>query len=167
MILKATPLTHEDYAAYGNVVAASEHMSYRPANMNTAKRFNHLCDLENLRPDKAKLNLCVFRCSAWMEPSLEIKLLEKHKYSTQVFLPMDKTASYLAIVCLGDDGPDLRTLKAFIVDGPQGVSYKPGVWHYPMTAIKQGIDFSCLVFEDGSKDDCQIHNLIQPVRIEL
>ncbi|MFX5718669.1 ureidoglycolate lyase, partial [Acinetobacter baumannii] len=78
-------------------------LPFKPANMGTAKRFNHLCKLENLRSDKAKLNLCVFRCTPLQALPLELKLLEKHQYSTQVFMPMANNAKYLAVVCLGKD----------------------------------------------------------------
>ena len=165
--ITAIPLTRAAYERYGSVISADESMPFRPANMGTSKRFNHLCKLENLRQDKAKLNVCVFRCAPLKEIPLKMKLLEKHEYSTQVFMPMAEQGKYLAIVCLGGDKPDLSTLSAFVVDGPQGISYYPGVWHYPMTALHSQIDFSCLVFEDDTKDDCTVVNLDQPVLINV
>lgn len=165
--IKAIPLSKAAYEPYGRVIAADESLPFKPANMGTAKRFNHLCNLENLRSDKAKLNLCVFRCSPLQTLPLELKLLEKHQYSTQVFMPMANDCKYLAIVCLGGDKPDLKTLSAFLVEGAHGVSYYPGVWHYPMTALFAPIDFSCLVFEDESKDDCVVVNLEQALLIQL
>ncbi|MBY0356666.1 MAG: ureidoglycolate lyase [Candidatus Obscuribacterales bacterium] len=167
LVVEVRKLDAESYAPYGNIIAAADDKSYSAANLNTAKRFNHLCELQNLRPEDAKLNLCVFRCRAWKEASFEFKLLEKHEYSTQVFLPMDKNGRYLVIVALGGEKPDLTTLSAFIASGPQGISYKPGIWHYPMTALDADIDFSCLVFENGSKADCQISQLIAPIRVML
>src|SRR4030095_5250886 len=92
---------------------------------------------------------------------------ENHHYWPQVFLPMSKNSQYLAIVCLGGDAPDLSTLAAFAVAGPQGISYKPGVWHYPMTAPDESIDFACLVHEAGNADDCVIVNLERPVAIAV
>lgn len=163
----AIPLSREAYEKYGAVIGADESLPYKFANMGTAKRFNKLCRVENLRDDKAKLNLCVFRCSPLKELPLEIQLLEKHEYSTQVFMPMADKAKYLAIVCLGKEKPDLSTLKAFLVEGSQGVSYYPGVWHYPMTALFDQIDFSCLVFEDDGSDDCVISKLAEPLYVEL
>lgn len=165
--IKTEPLSEESYSKYGNVIAASDSKPWRPANMGTSKRFNHLCKLENLRPDVAKLNVCIFRCSALRTIPLEMRLLEKHQHSTQVFLPMDKNARYLAIVCLGAERPDLNTLKAFIVTGAQGISYFPAVWHYPMTALESEIDFTCLVYEDDTKEDCTVVQLENALLIEL
>lgn len=158
------PISREAYEPYGSLIAADEALPFKFANMKTAKRFNHLADVVNLRPESATLNLCVFRCSPLEKLPFEIKLLERHQYSTQVFMPISSDARYLVIVSLGSDKPDLSTLKAFEVFNPQGISYKPGVWHYPMTALVNQIDFACLVHEDGSNDDCEVVTLEQPVR---
>lgn len=163
--MKPIKLTRLAYERYGTVIGADESLPFKPANMGTAKRFNHLADIQNRRSD-ARLNMCVFRCSAAQLP-LEIRLLEKHEHSTQIFLPMNATAKYLAIVCLGGDAPDLETLSAFLVEGPQGISYYPGVWHYPMTALGEPIDFACLVAENDSVDDCTIHTFEHPLTIEI
>jgi ureidoglycolate lyase len=66
---------------------------------------------------------------------------------------------YLVLVALGADRPDLATLAAFVATGAQGVSYRPGVWHHPMIALDDAIDFTCFVFEDGSAGDCVVASL--------
>ena len=154
MRIVAQPLILEAYSPYGHVIMASPHGEPgRPANRGTARRFNHLAPVENLRPDTATLNVCVFRCTPRLVFPLPVALLEKHPLSTQVFLPMN-AHRYLVIVARGDHTPDLGTLAAFIATGAQGVSYHPGVWHHPMIALDAEIDFSCLVWEDGSESDC-------------
>ncbi|MBX9719926.1 MAG: ureidoglycolate lyase [Candidatus Obscuribacterales bacterium] len=165
--ITAIPLSREAYAPYGRIIAADDSLPHRPANMGTAKRYNHLCNVENLRSNKANINLCVFRVSPLKQLPLEMKLLEKHQFSTQVFMPMSSDAKYLAIVCLGAEQPDLSTLAAFIVEGAAGISYFPGVWHYPMTAIDKTIDFSCIVCEDGTKDDCVVVNFESPILVKV
>ncbi|HEY9682166.1 MAG TPA: ureidoglycolate lyase [Drouetiella sp.] len=161
----AVPITRAAYEPYGSLIAADDALPYKYANMRTAKRFDFLAEIANLRTDKAKLNLCVFSCSPLAKPSLQMKLLEKHQFSTQVFLPMTNNARFLVVVCLGEDEPDLSTLMCFEAGNGQGISYKPGVWHYPMTAIGESIDFACLVCEDGSRDDCTIHSFESAIEI--
>ena len=78
---------------------------------------------------------------------------------------MTSNARFLVIVCLGNDKPDLETLKVFEATNGQGISYKPGIWHYPMTALEESIDFACLVCEDGSKEDCEVFNLETAIEI--
>lgn len=165
--IQTEPISREAYSAYGNLIAADENLPFRLVNMGTAKRFNHLADVANLRADSAKLNLCVFRCSPVTEQGFEIKLLEKHQFSTQVFVPMSSDAKFLVIVCLGKDKPDLSTLKAFEATNGQGISYYPGTWHYPMTAVGRQVDFACLVHENDSAADCEIFTLDSAIEIAL
>ena len=165
--IKARPLERSAYEKYGKIIAGFEDTPYVSANMDTARRYNNLCDLENLRADKAKLNLCVFECSPVRQIPVQIKLLEKHQYSTQVFLPTSSDALFLTIVCQGKDSPDLDTLTAFVCEGSIGISYYPGIWHYPMTCLDNSVIFNCLVYEDGTKDDCNIFELDTPISIEL
>lgn len=166
-VIKCIPISRAGYEAYGDLICADEALKFKPANMGTAKRFNHLSNVENLRHGgDAQLNLCVFRVEPAKMP-LEIKLLERHEFSTQVFMPMSETSRFLVIVSLGGSAPDLDSLRAFVVEGAQGISYKPGVWHYPMTALENRIDFSCLVWEDGTSDDCEFAHFSDAIRIEL
>jgi ureidoglycolate hydrolase len=158
-------ISRDAYSPYGSLIAFDETLPFKYANMRTAKRIDHLASVENLRPDGAQLNVCLFHCSPIAKLPLEIKLLEKHPHSTQIFLPMTSNARFLVIVCLGGETPDLSTLKAFEAISGQGISYKPGVWHYPMTAIEETIDFACLINEDGSADDCTVFALPEPVTI--
>jgi ureidoglycolate lyase len=163
----AEGMTRQAYQPYGDLISADERQNFKAANNGTAKRFNHLSAVENLRPGTAALNLCVFRCQPLAQLPLEIKLLEKHQLSTQVFIPMTDAARFLTIVCLGGDEPELTSLKVFLTEGAQGVSYRPGIWHYPMTALEKQIDFSCLVWEDGSADDCRVFNVTQPILVSV
>jgi len=154
MPILARPLTADAYAPFGAVVMASPRGEPgRPVNQGTARRWDNLASLENQRPGTAALNISVFRCEPRAPGPVPVAILEKHPASTQVFLPMT-ARRYLVIVALGGDRPDLATLSAFIASGAQGISYSPGVWHHPMIALDSQVDFACLVWEDGSEDDC-------------
>jgi ureidoglycolate lyase len=163
--LLTCPISRDAYSAYGSLIAFDESLPFKYANMRTAKRIDYLASVENLRPEGAQLNVCLFHCSPLAQLPLQLKLLEKHPHSTQIFLPMTSNARFLVIVCLGGETPDLSTLRAFEATSGQGISYKPGVWHYPMTAIGETIDFACLINEDGSQDDCTVFNLPEPITI--
>ena len=117
-------LVEERYAPYGNVIDGGERKTFRPANFGRAKRYDYLAAMHNLRPTTAKLNVCVFECSAFCDPTLSLNVLERHAFSTQIFMPM-AAGRYITIVATGGDAPDLSTLRAFIIDGPQGISYHP------------------------------------------
>ena len=148
-------LTPEAYAPFGDVVSADRSdVAAKPANQGTASRRDRLADVASLRPHAA-LNVCSFRCSPRTAWPMEVALLEKHALSTQVFIPMN-ARRYLVLVALGGDAPDLSTARAFVASASQGVSYRPGVWHHPMIALDAPIDFTCLVWEDGSEGDCEV-----------
>jgi ureidoglycolate lyase len=166
-ILPNLPLNRDEYRPYGTVVAADSALPWKSANNGTAERYNHLGDLKNLRPGTAAPNLCVFRSQAFKEKEFEIKLLERHSHSTQLFVPMTDSARYLVIVALGRDAPDLSTLRAFIARSGQGITYEPGVWHHPLIALDQATDFACVVYEDDTPGDCDIRSVTPSIRVPL
>lgn len=153
MIIRAAPLTTAAYASYGDVLSADrDDVVDKAANQGTARRRDWLGDLVNNRAD-ARANIASFRCVPRTQWPMQLALLEKHPHSTQVFVPMN-AKRYLVLVALGGDAPDLSTLRAFEATPTQGVSYRPGVWHHPMIALDAPTDFTVLVFEDGSEQDC-------------
>lgn len=97
---------------------------------------------------------------------MPIRLLEKHPYSTQLFVPMN-ASRFLIVVARGGDRPDLACIAAFIASGLQGVTYAPGVWHHPMIALDDATDFTCLTWEDGTASDCVMSDLVEPIGIEI
>lgn len=161
--VSARPLSVEAYTPFGEVLGARD-TAFRSANQGTARVWDRLVDLENRRAD-ARLNASVFRCQPRREP-LELTLLERHPLSTQLFVPMTP-ARYLVVVALGGEAPDLTTLQAFVVEGSQGVSYRPGVWHHPMLVLNAGCDFACFVFEDGTASDCEVVPLESAITVSL
>ncbi len=163
-IIKATAVTPENYAPYGQVLRAEALGPQVSANMGTAVRFTELADLKNLRP-KAKPHLSIYRCQPYLE-GIDINLLERHEHSTQIFWALNPSAKYLGIVSLGKKEPDLSTLQAFVFEGAVGLSYRPGIWHHPMVALGQATDFACLVYEDSSASDCEVLDLAETISIE-
>ena len=167
----ARPLTPAAYAVYGDVIMAAPHGEPgAPANRGTARRFDRIAEIANLRGTEAGLNVAVFRCAprdvGVGVGGFAVALLEKHPASTQMFVPMN-ARRYLVLVALGGDAPDLATLAAFVAGGGQGVSYRPGVWHHPMIALDAETDFACLVWEDGSAGDCVVVDYEEGSRAEV
>jgi ureidoglycolate lyase len=153
MELPIVPLTPDAYAPYGEVLCASPRGEPgRAANYGTARRFDRLVRLQNLRAG-ATPNLSVFRSAARTDFPFRIKLLEKHPASTQVFVPMN-ASRYLVVVALGEERPDPDTLRVFLASNQQGISYHPGVWHHPLFNLDKEADFTSLVYEDDSAHDC-------------
>ena len=112
----------------------------------------------------ARANLALVRAPL-AAPGVEVREMERHKFSTQAFFPLD-VAEYLVVVA-PDDGtgaPAPARACAFLVPGTCGFSYDIGVWHCGMTALAGAGLFALLVFEDGSRDDTHLHP-VAPFRV--
>uniref|UniRef100_A0A0K3CJT1 BY PROTMAP: gi/647399996/emb/CDR45051.1/ RHTO0S10e04544g1_1 [Rhodosporidium toruloides] n=1 Tax=Rhodotorula toruloides TaxID=5286 RepID=A0A0K3CJT1_RHOTO len=187
--IPAVPLTPSAFAPYGSVIqsypderSAPKEIKIKTVNFGTARKFNHLAPVEYVAPPagrfggkdvpEGQVNFCVFRCepqngvrrSEAGKQQWDVKVLERHEFSTQAFVPMggakEGEGNYLVLVALpGPDGqPDLSTLRAFMASHSQGISYHVNVWHHPLISLgndKQ--DFACIVYETGVPEvDCEI-----------
>ena len=102
---------------------------------------------------------------------LQIRVLERHPFTTQTFIPMglsamDCATRYLVIVApsliavgdaLDQGPPDLANVQAFLAHGGQGISYRAGTWHAPMAVVGENkVDFVVVQFCNGvDAEDCQ------------
>jgi ureidoglycolate lyase len=151
--IRAEAIDPARYAPYGSVVSARAVEDARSANHGTALAWDALATLMNLRGEGARATASLFRCRAFTDEVLDVRLLERHPESTQMFVPM-RASRFLLVVALGGEEPDLSTLSAFVVEGPQAITYAPGVWHHPMVALDSEADFVNLLFTDGTEGDC-------------
>jgi len=62
-------------------------------------------------------------------------MLENHPFSSQAFIPLQKTV-FLVIVAPISDVPDLNKIEAFKVSLQDGINFKPKVWHFPLIATE-------------------------------
>ncbi|RDB25286.1 putative allantoicase [Hypsizygus marmoreus] len=184
-IVPVLPLTPEAFAPFGQVIeaynddaAAPKGTKITPANGGTARKFHKLSLLESAySPDVgATAGISIYRCQPLKEVAgdgtVELKVLERHQFTNQAFIPMgqgsgeglnDPGHRYLVVVAKNgaDDGPDLQNIRAFIASTAQGIVYRTGIWHQPMTVLGKAIDFACVETQigDGSVADCEILEL--------
>lgn len=155
MRLVAAPITEAAFAPFGQILTL-------PA---AAGRVDYSAFAENLRPGRAAL---CFRTSL-TEPAalpLRTRVMERHAFSSQAFLPVD-VARYVVMVApdAADGGPDLDRARLFLVDGNTGINYRAAVWHHPMTVLDRNAVFATVMFNDGGDRDEDWTDL--PVEIEL
>jgi ureidoglycolate lyase len=62
--------------------------------------------------------------------------------------------------------PDMASVRAFIGGHGQGVNYRRGLWHAPIKALDAAGDFSMLIWERGSPEDCLLHSLAEPIDVD-
>ncbi|KAJ1951707.1 hypothetical protein GGI12_006419, partial [Dipsacomyces acuminosporus] len=157
------PLTIDSFKPYGDVIQLEGHKNTITANQGTAKRANRVATLENLREGtdptlkSATPNMCIFSSAprSTVGGYFEVKLLERHPYSSQVFMPIHQQGvcstdpdepCYVVIVAENgpDDKPLLESIRAFAASSTQGINYKANSWHSPMVCIGQRVNFLVL-----------------------
>src|SRR4051794_6826411 len=92
-VVQAEPLTRQAFASFGQVIEEPVEAKGLDANQGTAKRYNQVAQLINLRTGTAwmpaaTLNSCIYRCAPTPTLPFVVKLLERHPYSSQAFIPM-------------------------------------------------------------------------------
>lgn len=127
--IDAAPLTNDQFAAYGQVIEAfaesnlnspfamsiTHGIRVTPANQGTARKYNHIAKAANFRQSaitqdgklisKAEQNICLYHCQPTTEFPFKLKLLERHLYSSQAFIPLNGSSEgYVVIVCLNGQG---------------------------------------------------------------
>ncbi|KAG0246734.1 ureidoglycolate hydrolase [Mortierella sp. GBAus27b] len=178
MTLTVTPvnITNENFAQWGQVVRMPDaDPNAVQVNQGTASKYSHLAQIVNLRPSTtdtanpnptlapATANVAIFKCYKPVTvQQFEIKLLERHSYSSQMFLPMggDGNGSYVLVTAENgpDDKPVLSTLQAYRCNSTLGINYKPNVWHHPMIVIEKPVQFMTFTHESGvALEDCEEH----------
>jgi len=179
--LLAEPITTEAFALWGQVIEIpSNDPNSILINRGTAQKFSNVGEFVNWRsyasedhpalPDRsnpnitaAKANIAVLHCnSPLMTSKMDVKMLERHPHSSQMFVPLggDDNGGYVVVVAKDkvDGNPDISSLKAFTVKNGQGINYKPNVWHHPMVITGQPMTFLTITHESGvAKDDCEVH----------
>jgi ureidoglycolate lyase len=98
---------------------------------------------------------------------LTTQVMERHRHSSQSFVPCDAGARWLVLVApYGADGrPDLAAALAFVADGNQALTYAPDVWHHPLCALDRPARFALLTHLDDGPDDDEFFTL--PVKLEI
>ena len=136
-------LTPEAFAPYGDVITLPE----------SPGRAYFEGGLGNGRPH-ARPSLSMVHKLPIEGLPIEAKLLERHEFSSQTFVPID-VASWLVVVCphATGGGPDAARAIAFLARGDQGVTYKPNVWHHPLTVFERPARFAVFMWRDGTSGD--------------
>lgn len=135
-IITAEPLTREAFAEYGDVLDTGGDSHY-PVNGGKAVRYHDLARVEAEGPN-ARVLISLFR-GAPHEFPLSLKMVERHPFGSQAFMPLSPRP-FLVVVCHdGDEGP--AQPRAFVTLPGQGVSYPRNAWHGVLTAIGESQDF--------------------------
>lgn len=109
--------------------------------------------LANHRPE-ARPSLSLILQPPTEERPVVARLLERHQWSSQSFVPLD-VGRWLIVVAphAAGGGPDLGGLRAFLADGSQGVTYRADTWHHGLTTLDRPGRFAIVMWRTGGAGD--------------
>src|SRR3989441_6277870 len=132
MCIIAESLTEKAFAPYGDLLAA-------PAEFGRAY-FD-----EGLRTSRATAwpSLSVSHVRPLPSLPLEARVMERHEFSSQSFLPLD-VARWLVVVAPAGahGGAAPPPAVAFLAGAGQGGHAPPGTWHHPPTILHRPARFA-------------------------
>ncbi|WP_107676397.1 ureidoglycolate lyase [Agrobacterium sp. LAD9] len=145
MRIAADLLTQEAFAPFGTVLSVP-----------LTPGWDRIHDaVQNLR-DTAKLNLAVGLAEPKAFP-LHSNKMERHRYSSQTFVPMDAESWLVMVAPDAPDGrPDMHNARAFLANANQIVTYNKDVWHHPAIVFNRPARFTVLTWKDDSADDVEL-----------
>lgn len=144
IIVAAQPITAEAFAPYGKLLTA------QPANPDGRDVSLAVIEGVDLTGGPPIMRALTFRFR-----SFSFTHLEQHSSFTQAFLPADGRPALVVVAApageIGSD-PDLATLKAFILDGAQGVLLGRGIWHCPPFPLAALATYTMVGCADTAKE---------------
>lgn len=147
--LAIEPLTRAAFAAFGDVIEASDAVRHFTINAGNTERYHDLASIEP-GPD-GRVIVSIFRGQPRTLP-FRVEMMERHPRASQAFVPMS-AKPYLVVVAAADATPDADSLRVFLARADQGVNYATGVWHHPLLALDGVCDF-LVIDRDGPGDNC-------------
>ncbi|WP_375723196.1 ureidoglycolate lyase [Arcobacter sp. KX21116] len=156
-VIKTEILTKKAFREYGEVIS-SEDSASKIINDGFAKKHYELCIMD-ANEKNGKSTLHIYEAKKREFP-LKIPMLEKHPFFSQTFMPRS-VKPFFAVVALGEEEPDLSTLKAFMTNGNQGVHYNRGVWHFPLISLEDNEQFIVIDRTDCAIQENKIEECIE------
>lgn len=158
-ILKLERLTRESFAPFGDVIEIGNR-DWFPINGGTTRRYHDQARVQ-VTGDDGQAGISMARGDAFEFP-LSINMLERHPLGSQAWIPVNGTP-FIAVVAPNgvDDLPDETGIRAFYVEGVQGVNYHQGTWHHPLMSLGRTGDF-IVIDRIGTAPNCDERTLQQP-----
>ena len=161
-VLIPEPLTATAFAPYGTVIETQDSDSFM-INNGTTQRFHRLAEVMLGKAGDRGI-ISIFRAQG-LDMPLRVKLLERHPFGSQAFIPL-KQNPFLIIVAEPGEIPEVDKIRAFIIDGSQGINYHSGVWHHPVLSCVPEDDF-LVVDREGEGNNCDEYFFAEETEIVL
>ena len=152
MYLNVKQINKENFLKFGQLIS-TKNIKGENINTDTTKSFYDLVNVQILGNDhQCRVN--IFKGKKRQFP-LNINMLENHPFSSQAFIPLQKT-TFIVVVAPISKIPDFNSIEAFIIPSEEGVNFLPKVWHFPLVAIEDS-NFLTIDKKDF-KNNLEIYN---------
>jgi len=153
-LITPKPLTSEGFSAFGDVIEAKREVNNFAINDGFTQRYHDLAKVDvSDKNGRALVN--IFRSAPLVQP-IAIKMMERHPYGSQAFIPMGPN-SYLIVVAPAGEF-DVNNIEVFIANSNQGVNYHKGTWHHFCLALGSESDF-LVIDRGGEGNNCDVLTL--------
>ena len=128
MYLNVKQINKENFLKFGQLIS-TKNIKGENINTDTTKSFYDLVNVQILGNDhQCRVN--IFKGKKRQFP-LHINMLENHPFSSQAFIPLQKT-TFIVVVAPISKIPDLNSIEAFKIPIEEGINFLPKVWHFPL-----------------------------------
>lgn len=159
-VVRPKPLTKTAFARFGEVIETDGAGSF-VINDGKATRFHDLAGVD-VGAQGGRPAISIFRAKPTSLP-FDIAMFERHPLASQAFYPLSGRP-WLVVVATDDAGRP-GDVEAFVASGTQGVNYARAIWHHPLLALDEVVDF-LVVDRVGDGDNLQEFRLDAPCRLE-
>ena len=150
-LIKPKPLTSEGFSAFGNVIEAKGEVNNFAINDGYTQRYHDLAKVD-VGDKNGHVLVNIFRSTPLVQP-IAIKMMERHPYGSQAFIPLGSN-SYLIVVAPAGEF-DVNKIEVFIANSNQGVNYHKGTWHHFCLALGSESDF-LVIDRGGDGNNCDV-----------
>ena len=154
VLLKAQPLTAENFTRYGDVIEVNDSQKYFKINDGYTTRYHDLATVDTLN-EHGRTLVNIFRSMPLVQP-IAIKMMERHPLSSQTFMPLGSQPYLVVVAPQGEFDPSL--IKVFLASSEQGVNYHAGTWHHYCLALNESSDF-LVIDRGGQGENCDVVKL--------
>ena len=159
--VKVKRLTKDNFKPYGEVIITEG--EYKIINQGNGKKWNNLVSFDMFE-DSGKINLGILR-TKYLEPLFN--QMERHHYTSQIFISLDQGKSLVAVAPISDKYPDPEKVEIFLMEGGQGVSFYRKVWHHSLFPLNSEQDYVLIMRGGDFAPDVELITFEDNIYIEI
>ena len=154
-------LTKENFAPYGEVIEAKG--EFKIINQGNGKKWNNLVHFD-MYHDNGNVNLGILK-TKYLD--FVFDQMERHLYTSQIFIPLAGGKSIVAVAPVSDQYPDPQEVKAFFMEDNQGVSFDRKVWHHSLFPLNEEQDYILMMRGGNFPPDVELVKFPDNVKIKI